>query len=203
MPWWARLSSAAAPLLLIGGWSLAAGRQPSGFDSATDTISALAGLGATDRWLMTVALAGVGICHLVTALGLRAAAAPGRAMLAVGGLATVLVAAFPLPYSGSSPAHTASATAAFVALAVWPALSWRREPQRPPVPAGLRLPVPVAAAAVLLGLLGWFAMALSDSDRVGLAERVAAGAQALWPLLVVLSARAVAPAHAKPDRLAG
>ncbi|MDP9417533.1 MAG: hypothetical protein M3P48_06825, partial [Actinomycetota bacterium] len=38
-------------------------------------------------------------------------------------------------------------------------------------------------------LVGWFAVELrSDSPRVGLAERMAAGAQALWPLAVVAGA---------------
>jgi hypothetical protein len=42
-PWWGVLSSAAAPTLLIGGWTLAAAQQDTGFDSLTQTISALAG----------------------------------------------------------------------------------------------------------------------------------------------------------------
>jgi hypothetical protein len=66
MRWWALLSSTAAPVLLIGGWTLAATRQPAGFDSTRDTISALAALDARDRWIMTVALAGVGVAHLAT-----------------------------------------------------------------------------------------------------------------------------------------
>jgi hypothetical protein len=43
---------------------------------------------------------------------------------------------------------------------------------------------------VLLGLLVWFGAELIDGGRqVGLAERVLAGAQALWPLAVVLACR--------------
>jgi hypothetical protein len=38
--------------------------------------------------------------------------------------------------------------------------------------------------------VGWFVAELAkDGPALGLAERVAAGAQAVWPLLVVLSAR--------------
>ncbi|MFF5226922.1 DUF998 domain-containing protein [Dactylosporangium sp. NPDC000521] len=66
--WSAVVSSATAPVLLIGGWSVAAALQPR-FDPLRDTISALAGLGAAHRWVMTVALLGVGACHVVTALG--------------------------------------------------------------------------------------------------------------------------------------
>ncbi|GIE67384.1 hypothetical protein Apa02nite_034920 [Actinoplanes palleronii] len=180
------MSSAVAPVALIGGWTLAARRQPAGFDSAVDTISALAARGATDRWLMTVALLCVGVCHVVTALGLTPAAVAGRIVLALGGVATMLVAAFPLPVVGTSAAHTVVAGAAFGALATWPAFAWRR---RDPGPMALRPTVSIAAALVLLGLVVWFTVTLGTGDRVGLAERVAAGAQSCWPLLAVLSCR--------------
>ncbi|WP_203819132.1 DUF998 domain-containing protein [Paractinoplanes ferrugineus] len=184
-PWWALLSAAAAPVVLIGGWSVAAQRQPRGYDSTVATISSLAARDANDRWLMTLALVGVGVCHGVTALGLSRAAPAGRIALGVGGVATVLVACFPLPASGSAPAHAVAAGAAFGALAVWPAFAWRRG--RGPV--ALRPVVSVAAAVALLGLVGWFAFTLSAGGRVGLAERVAAGAQACWPLVAALSGR--------------
>lgn len=180
------ISSAAAPVLLIGGWTVAAYRQPAGFDSTVDTISALAGLGATDRWLMTAALAAVGICHVITAWGLTAAAVPGRVVLALGGVATALVAAFPLPVAGPAPVHAVVAGFAFVLLAVWPAVAWRRHEPRHPV---LRPVVSAGAALVLLGLVGWFTVTLTTGDRTGLAERVAAGAQACWPLIVTWSLR--------------
>lgn len=183
------LSSASAPVLLIGGWTLAAARQPAGYDAVTDTISALAGHGAADRWLMTSALAGLGVCHAVTALGLRSAALPGRLVLAAGGVATVLVAAFPLPADGPAVAHTVAAGVAFTALAVWPALALGRAPRSP---WGLRPAVSIPAAIGLLGLVGWFAVELGGT-RTGAAERIAAGAQAVWPLLVVLSTRVRAP----------
>ena len=45
-----------------------------------------------------------------------------------------------------------------------------------------------AAAAVLLCLVGWFAVELSqEGQQVGLTERLAAGAQALWPLAPVVA----------------
>jgi len=185
---WAPLSAAAAPVLLIGGWTVAEGRQPSGFDPVTDTISALAGHRATDRWLMTAALFGLGVCHLLTALGLRPAAPAGRLVLGIGGAATLLVAAFPLPRLGASTVHGAAAFVAFTALALWPAVAWRRSTATPRL---LRRPPSLSAFAVLLGLILWFAVCLSGDAGapVGLAERIAAGAQALWPLLVVASCR--------------
>src|ERR1700677_2147993 len=95
VPWWGLVSSAVAPVLLVGGWTLAAGRQPGSFDAVTATISSLAAEGATDRWVMTLALVGTGACHVITGLALRPAALPGRLILMTGGAATVLVATFP------------------------------------------------------------------------------------------------------------
>jgi hypothetical membrane protein len=187
-PWWGLMSATAAPVLLIGGWSLAASRQRDGFDPVRRTISALAARDADDRWVMTTALVGLGLCHVTTALAVRRAASPGRFLLAVGGAATVLVAAFPQPDADrSSAAHTAAAGTAFVALAGWPLLA--RRTGSDPV---LSQPVSVAAGVVLLALVSWFfAELVADSGRVGLSERVAAGAQAVWPAAVAWGTAAV------------
>jgi hypothetical membrane protein len=198
VPAWGLVSSVAAPVLLIGGWTVAARVQPSGFDSVTDTISALAANDASHRWVMTAALAGVGAAHVTTALALRAAAAPARWVLATGGVATALVAAFPLPSNhGSSTPHSVAAGVAFVSLGVWPVLSWRRRRaervEAASVPIPFRPVVALAASGVLLAGLGWFfAELFQDGDQVGLSERVAAGSQALWPLAAVLITRRTA-----------
>jgi hypothetical membrane protein len=188
VPWWGLVSSAVAPVLLVGGWTVAAGLQPGSFNAVADTISSLAAEGAADRWVMTLALAGVGACHVVTGLALRPAASAGRLLLMAGGVATVLVAAFPeRAGGGGSLPHTLWAAVGFVALAVWPLAARKRGPL---VPAGLRPGVSAGAAAVLLGLLVWFGAELIGGGRqVGLAERVLAGAQAVWPLAVVLACR--------------
>jgi hypothetical membrane protein len=184
VPWWARVSSLLAPVLLIGGWTLAASLQPTGFDSRTDTISALAGLGATDRWVMTVGIAGVGVCHLLTAGGLRPAAGRGRVLLAVGGAASLLVALFPLPADGGgSTPHSVVAFVSFVALSVWAPYAGRRDPL---APWGLRRVVALVAGVVLGALTLWFFVgAVTGADDLGLSERLAAGAQSLWPAVVV------------------
>jgi Protein of unknown function (DUF998) len=201
-PWWGVLSSATAPVLLIGGWTIAAGLQPDHFDPVTGTISALAAHGAADRWVMTLALAALGACYVVTGLALRAAARPGRLLLMAGGVATVVVAANPLPPAGgSSLPHGLAAGVAFVALAIWPAGAWRRPspvpvgpvPAQPvpasPVPAVLRPAVAAGAVLILAGLLTWFAVELwGGGGQVGLSERVLAGAESIWPLVVVLLA---------------
>jgi hypothetical membrane protein len=188
------LSSAIAPVLLIGGWTVAAGRQAGGFDAVSRSISALAATDAGDRWIMTTSLAGVGVCHLVTASGLRASAAPGRAVLAVGGVSTLLVAAFPLGPGGSPAMHTAVAAAAFGALAVWPAASWSRSGTGPwalrAAPWPLRAGGGLGASALLLGLVGWFGTQLGGGANMGTAERWAAGAQAVWPFVVTVTVTA-------------
>ncbi len=188
VPWWGLVSSAAAPVLLIGGWTVAAGLQTRSFSAVTGTISALAAEGATDRWVMTLALAGTGTCHVLTGLALRPAAPAGRLILMTGGVATVLVAANPQPAGGGgSVPHTVWAAVGFIALSAWP-LAARK--QGPSGPAVLRPGVSAGAAGVLLSLLVWFGAELIGGGRqVGLAERVLAGAQAVWPLAVVLACR--------------
>ena len=195
-PWWVLLSATGAPVLLIGGWTVAAALQPAGYDATRDTISALAGLAATDRWVMTVGLAGLGICHTVTALGLRPAARAGRLILATGGIATLLVSLLPLPRTGTSTPHGLAALVAFLALAIWPAFATpptattpgtAATPPADAAPWALRRRVAVTAAAALLALIGWFGLTLTTHHLVGASERLAAGAQALWPLLVAVS----------------
>jgi hypothetical protein len=70
-------------------------------------------------------------------------------------------------------------------MATWPLAARSRAPSGP---AGLRPGIRVAAFGVLLVLLVWFGVELIGGGRqVGLAERVLAGAQAVWPLAVVLT----------------
>jgi hypothetical membrane protein len=149
-----------------------------------DTISALAAHGARDRWVMSWALIGVGVCYVAVAVGLGPARLRGRVVLACGGVATVLVAAFPQPAHGNSIAHTIAATCAFVALGSWPLFASRR---RSFVPL-LSRASSSSASVLLLGLVVWFALEIHGGQR-GLAERSAATAQASWPLVVVISAR--------------
>ncbi|MEV6812143.1 DUF998 domain-containing protein [Micromonospora sp. NPDC051296] len=207
VPGWALASAVAAPMLLVGGWTLGAARQPGGFDQVTGTISALAAVGATDRWIMTLGLAGLGLCHCVTAAGLRPFAPAGRALLALGGVGTLAVAAFPLPAGdGGSLPHTLAAAVAFGALALWPALA----PSRAEPTAGYAGPTTgcprrrapwVALAVGLLLPVAWFVVEMAaGGERVGLAERFAAGAEALAPLLVAAGLRRKADPPPRPTR---
>src|SRR5271154_1428555 len=88
--WWGVVSSAVAPVLLAGGWTVAARLQPGSFDAVSGTISALAAEGAADRWVMTAAIMGTGACYVLTGLALRPAGWAGRLILMAGGAAGVL-----------------------------------------------------------------------------------------------------------------
>ena len=187
VPWWGLVSSAAAPVLLVGGWTAAARLQPRPVDPVADTISVLAAVGAADRWVMTLTLALVGLCYIVTGIALRPAGPAGRLILAVGAAAGMLVTVNPQPAEGESFSHAVWASAGFVALAVWPAGAWRRGSL---VPWGLRPTVCLGAVAVLVVLLAWFcAEVVTGAGHAGLAELVLGLAQAVWPLAVVLSCR--------------
>jgi hypothetical membrane protein len=185
VPWWGVVSSAAAPVLMAGGWTVAASLQPR-FDPVAGTVSALAAQGAADRWVMTLTFVLAGVCYVVTALALRPARTAGRLILITGAVGGMLVAANPERAGDAYPrGHIIWASIGLAGVTTWPAGAWRRGPG---VPWGLRPAVAVAAAAVLLALVMWFAAELiTGSGQAGLAERVAGAAQALWPLAVVLS----------------
>ncbi len=184
MPSWGVVSSVLAPVLLIGGWTAAADLQPVPFDPVSRSISALAAQGMPYRWLITVALLGVGACDVVTGLALRPAAEAGRIMLIFGGVSGMLIAANPQhSHSGSVPHVIFSATGA-VLMILWPLAAMRREPG---APFALRPRAAWAYGLVTLGLLLWFSAELSNGSELGLAERAVTADQSLWPLVVVLS----------------
>jgi len=173
-------------VLLVGGWTVAARLQPPSFDPVAEPVSALAAVGAADRWVMTLTFVLVAFCDIVTAVALRPAGASGRLILLAGSVAGVLVALNPEHFGGSLP-HAIWASIGFGGLALWPAGAWRRAP---PVPWTLPPAVCVCAVAVLLALTAWFGAELvTGAGQVGLAERIVGLAQVLWPLIVVLSCR--------------
>jgi len=186
VPWWGVVSSTAAPVFLIGGWTVAASLQPEPFDPVKQSVSALASAGAADRWVMTLAFVMVAICYIATALALRPAARAGRLVLIAGALAGMLVAASPEPASGGfSLAHAGWSALGFACLAAWPLVARRNGPG---VPWGLRSASATCAVAVIAVLQAWFlAELVTGGTALGLAERALGVAQAMWPLLVVLS----------------
>lgn len=184
IPWWAVAAASASPVLLIGGFFVATAMQPASYNPVRDTISELAWPAATDSWVMTSALAGVGLCYLLAALGLHPARGVGRVLLAGGGLATLLIAVLRQPRHGYSLAHELAVIAAAVTCCIWPVFASHR---RHPAPL-LTRPPSFAAAGVSLGLAAWYALE-SHGALLGLAERCAAAAPPLWLLAVVVTTR--------------
>ena len=180
------MASAVGPIVLVGGWTVAARLQPPPFDSVTETVSALAAVGAAHRWVMTLTFVVVAICDIVTAIALRPARTAGRLTLVAGSVAGLLVAVTP-QHSGGSLAHAIWATIGFGGMTLWPAMAWQRGPS---IPWGLR-PAACGWAVVALAILAaWFgAEVVMGASEVGLAERIVGVAQALWLLAVVLSSR--------------
>jgi hypothetical protein len=197
VPWWGVVSSTAAPVLMVAGWSVAAGLQPRPVNPVAEPVSALAALGAADRWVMTLTFVVVGACVFVTGLALRPAGAPGRLLLMAGAVAGMLVAANPEHPGTSFPVpHMICAAAGCAGVVAWPAGAWRRGPL---VPWGLRPVVSAGAAAVLLALVAWFgAELITGGGLAGLAERIFGAALALWPLAVVASCRHAARKDTRP-----
>jgi hypothetical membrane protein len=192
------LSAAATPVALIGGWLVAAHLQAAGYDPARQTISALAAHGATDRWVMTSALYAVGLGNVLTAAALVGLRGTSRLLLAAGGLAGIGVAVFPQPHNGSSPLHLGCAAVSIFILAIWPATVPANQPANQPAMSFAAEPRTsillskrflVAVTGVLIGLDIWLFAAGQGSGQLGVAERVATGAENMWPLAVVLTLR--------------
>ena len=191
VPWWGVVSAAAAPLLLVGGWTAAADLQPQ-FDPVANTVSALAAVGATDRWVMSATFVVVGLCDVITALALRPAGRPGRLILIVGAISGMLVAAYPEHPGGfGSVPHFVLAATGFALLTTWPLGACRRGAA---VPWALRPGAAASAMAVQFLLLAWFGAELIPAPvRPGWPSGSWAPPRPSWPLTVVLSARAAAP----------
>ena len=121
VPWWGAVCSAAAPVLLTVGSTIGGRFQPRPYNAMTSTVSALAALGAADRWVMTLAFAAAGACEVATGLALRPAALAGRLILVTGGAAGLLVAASPeRAGDGGSLRHALTAAVGLAAMAAWP-----------------------------------------------------------------------------------
>lgn len=175
------VSSVLASVALVGGWTWAADLVGDGFDPRAESISALASLATPHRWVMTSALVVTGLAHVVTAWALGSARRTGRILLAAAGVATLGVAAVPLPSrTESSAAHTAVATLAFGLLALWPVFAATDDG-----PAVLRRRVAWPAGAVLVAAVLSLAVGLSGS-AFGLHERVVAVLTVLWPVVTAV-----------------
>ena len=175
------LSATVAVLALVGGWTWAAALQAGGFDARSETISALAASATPHRWVMTTGLVVTGLAHVVTAWALGTAHRTGRMVLAAGGVATLAIAALPLPSRAeSSTAHTVVATASFVLLGLWPWFA-----ARPGGPRVLTARVARTAAVVLTASVASLGLGVSGGS-FGLHERIVAALTVVWPLVTAI-----------------
>jgi hypothetical protein len=181
---------------MVAGWTVAAGLQPHPVNPIAEPVSALAAVGAADRWVMSLTFVVVGACVFVTGLALRPARAPGRLILMAGAVAGMLVAANPEHPGTSYPVpHMICAAIGCAGVVGWPAGAWRRGLS---VPWSLRPAASAGAVVVLLALVVWFgAELITGGGLAGLAERLFGAALALWPLTVVASCRLAARRNAR------
>jgi len=186
VPWWGVVTAAAAPVLLAVGWIVAASLQPRPFNPVAQSVSTLAARGATDRWVMSLAFLLTACCYVAVGVALRPAGTAGRAILISAGIAGLFVVLSPQAANGGfSLAHAFWSAMGFALLAAWPIAATRRGDS---APWALRLPIAVGAVALFCCLLAWFvAELLAGGQQIGLAERVAGEAQALWPVTVAVS----------------
>lgn len=190
-PGWVLITTGLAPLLVIGSW-LAAGEVQPAYSPLRDTVSVLAGQGATHRWIVTGALFAVGGCYLATAVGLIGLRIPARILLAVAGLCSIGIAASPEPVVGSTPQHLAWTALGAATITVWPAFTVRRGPRQPLV---LTARCAAAVTVVFAALTGWLLVETRDGTLLGLSERVMSAVMTTWPFIVALAVRQRDPAH--------
>lgn len=184
VPAWGVLSAIAAPVVLATGYLYAVSLTP-GFQPVSQPLSDLGALNAGTRWHIAITLALVGVCYIITALGLRPADTAGRWLLGAAGVFMWWVAFIPNNVVGKyTLRHTLGSAFVFGLLALWPAMSTRLGP-RVPWPLRRRVGVVISVVAfVLIELTLWGIILRADTD--GAREVLLYAVTALWPLVVVL-----------------
>jgi hypothetical protein len=188
-PAWVLVTAGLSPVLVITSWLAAGVQQPTQYSPLRDTVSALAGQGGTQPWIVTSALFAVGGCYLATAVGLAGLRSPARILLAVAGLCSMGIAASPEPAVGSTPQHLAWTALGAAAITVWPAFTARRGPGQPLI---LTARGAAVVTAVFVALLGWLLLEARGGTLLGLSERVMSAVQTSWPFIVALAMRQAA-----------
>jgi len=199
-PGWVLATAGLSPALVVSGWLAAGAVQPASYSPLRDTVSALAGQGGTQPWIVTSALFAVGGCYLATAVGLAGLRFPARILLAVAGLCSIGIAASPEPAVGSTPQHLAWTALGAATITVWPAFTVRRGPGQPLI---LTARGAAFVTAVFVALLGWLLLETRDGTLLGLSERVMSAVQTSWPFIVALAMRQAAAAGLPGPRSPG
>ena len=183
---WAVVSTVLTPVLMTGAWLVAEALQPSNYSPLRSSISGLAALGATDRWIVTCALFLVGVCYFVTAGCLPSLRRSARIVLLIAGISSIGIAFSPQPVDGSNAMHLIWTCLGAAAITVWPAFTASRAPSPPLI---LRARGAVAVTAVFLVLSAWLVAETQHGSALGLTERLVSGIQITWPFIVALALR--------------
>jgi hypothetical protein len=199
VPGWVLISAALSPVLLVSAWIWAGTVQPAAYSPMRQTVSVMAGLAGTDRWIMTTALLVVGGFHLITAAGLTVLRMPARILLVVAGVSSIGIALCPEPLIGSTPAHLAFTALGAAVIAIWPAFTVSRELPRPVIVSEVGAAI---VTALFLILLAWLVSETQGGSDLGLAERLSSSVETCWPFAVAASlwyaARRPGPADGEP-----
>jgi hypothetical membrane protein len=185
VPYWAAVTAAISPVVLVAGWLIADSVQPASYSPIRQTMSSLAGQTGTDQWIMTGSLLALGGCQILTGVGLTGIRLPARLLLIITGLCSIGIAASPEPAAGPTPLHLAFAVGCEVTTAVWPAFLAQRGFGRPWLLSGYSCAVVTSIFAVMSGWL--LIESLGGGDDLGLAERLTSSLQGAWPLVVALA----------------
>jgi len=181
---WAVISTALTPLVMTGAWLVAEGLQPPSYSPLHSSISGLAALGATDRWIVTSALFLVGLCYFVSAGCLPRLRRSARIVLLVAGISSIGIAVSPQPADGSSAMHMVWTCVGAAAITIWPVFTASRAPSRPLI---LTARGAVTVTAVFLVLSAWLIAETQHGSALGLTERLVSGIQITWPFIVALA----------------
>ena len=180
----ALVSALLGPVVFIGGTAVI-GASWSSYDPVAQTISELAAGDAPTKVAMTVVFVLAALCHVVTGSFAHGVGPAGRVALILAGVASLAVAAFPLPtVAGTSVPHRLSAIAGFILLAAWPLLGVRL---RRGFPAIVRPVGALVGTGMLTVVCVWFLVVWTapPAGTLGLIERIAADAESLWPAVVM------------------
>lgn len=182
----------AGPALFTATWLVLGWLHP-GYSQIADSISVLAAYGAPGAAFMTAAFLAQAASMALAAGRLRSVTRPAAALLLVNAVATVVVAAARIPCRAGDAAwsrpsdhptsyavHVVAATVALSALSLAPLLAAVGTRRSEPTLAATGL----AAGAVMLPLLAWFAVA----GGVGWAEKAVVTVGIWWAAALATTA---------------
>jgi Protein of unknown function (DUF998) len=150
----------------------------------------MAGVGGTDRWIMTLAMLLGGGSYLLTAVGMAGLWRPARLLLMVAGFSSLGIATSPEPASGPTAVHLGWTVLGAAAITIWPAVAVKHAPPQ------LLLLIPrytIVVTLVLVAMLGWVVVETQGGATLGLAERLLTTTATACPFVVAVLLRRPVP----------